>query len=171
VAELLARDEDDRIAIEGLQPGNRALKPDDVVKVATVEAAVQSGDDRQLLSEAEEGPAAASEIAARIEHDAAQPSGELRLAAEVSELFDQGAADILRDVVGIRPRAGHLPGKSVNPIIVTPEQGFESLAITGHGGGEQISIRIIVGWRHRILFARSMAVTLPIGRRSLAPSR
>ena len=64
-------------------------------------------------------------IATGVNDDAAQPSGEFRFAFETVDLLDQGAAHVLRDIVGVRGRTGHAPGNAVDAVIVAAEQRFE----------------------------------------------
>ena len=86
--------------------------------------------------------ATSPKVAAGVEGDPRQPGRELRVAAKASDLLDKGAADLLRDVVGIRARSGQPPRETVDSIIVTTEQRLERLAIAGNGRGDKIDIRI-----------------------------
>ncbi len=123
---LLARDQDDGVAIDRLEPADRALDPHPVVQVSAVGPAGQSGEHAQLLGETLERAPAAVMVAAAVEHDAAQPRREQGLAAKAVELFDQSAADVLRDIVGVGARSGHLPGEPVDAVVVPAEQFAEA---------------------------------------------
>ncbi len=88
------------------------------------------------------GAAAAPEVAAGVEGDAAQPGGEFGLAAKAADLLDQRAADVLGDVVGVGARSGQLPGEAVDAVVMPLEQGRERVAVAGAGGGDETGIWI-----------------------------
>jgi hypothetical protein len=96
----------------------RAVDPHPVVQVAPVGSAHQSGEYGQLLSEALERAAAAMVVAAAVDHDAAQPGREFGLAAKAADLFDEQAADVLGDILRVRPGSGHLPGERVDSVVM-----------------------------------------------------
>src|SRR3954464_4449089 len=98
MGELLARDQQRRLAIGRLQPSDRALQPDRIVKVAPVRRRCEACNYRKALWEGAERAAAAAKVARCVEGDAAQPGGELRLAAIATDLLDQRAAHVLRDI-------------------------------------------------------------------------
>jgi len=142
MAELLPGDQHHGVAIDGLELRNRAPDPHRVVEVAAVGAACQAGEHAKPFGEAEERALAAAVVAAGVEDDAAQPGRELRFAAEATDLLDQGATHVLRDVVGVGARAGQLPGEAVDAIIMPAQQRGEGVAVAANGRGDQRGIRI-----------------------------
>src|SRR5687768_9583527 len=122
MAELLARHQYHRVAISGFEPRDRALDPDRVVKIASVRAAREPGDHGKTFGQPAKRSAAALQVAAGVDDDAAQPGAEFRLAPKGRELLDQDAAHVLRDIVGIGARSGELPGEAVDAVIVPIEQ-------------------------------------------------
>jgi hypothetical protein len=140
MGELLARDEDHGVAEGGLQAGDGAFDPDGIVKVAAVGLFGEADEHGQLLAEGAEGTAATAPVAAGVEGDAMKPSGELGLAAIAADLLDQGAADVLGDVVGVGPRSGQLPGEPVDAIVMAFEQRCERVTIAGGSGCDETRI-------------------------------
>ena len=122
MAELLAADQHGRVAERRLQPGDRALDPDRVVKIPAVRRGGEAGPDCEPIGEAAERAAAAAQVAAGVDGDSAQPGREFGLAAKAADLVDEDAADVLGDVVGVGPRAGQLPRQTVDSVVVKPKQ-------------------------------------------------
>ena len=153
MAELLARHQHHGVAIGRFEPRDRAPHPDRVVQVAPVRSAREAGDDRQTFGQPAKRSTPALQIAAGIEHDAAQPGAELRLTAKHGELLDEHAAHVLRDIVGIGARSGELPGEGVDAVIVPVEQRRERGSIAAHSRGNQPGVRIFSPLRHQGLCA------------------
>ena len=111
--------------------------------VASVRSVRQPGKNGQLCCQAAQRTTTSLNIAGGIDGDTAQPGRKFRLAPKAPDFLDQRAADVLGDIVGIGPRAGQLPGKTMNPVVVPAEQGFERGAVAGNRRGDQVSIRIL----------------------------
>ncbi|KIU01532.1 hypothetical protein QU38_01140, partial [Staphylococcus aureus] len=112
MGQLLPGDQDRGVAIGRRQAGDRALHPERIVQIAPGRAACKAGQHREPLGDTAERPAAAMHVATGVEHDSAQPGGELRVAAKTVDPFDERAAHVLCDVLGIGTRAGQLPGQA-----------------------------------------------------------
>ena len=69
-----------------------------------------------------------------------EPGREPGIAAIGADLLDQGAADILGNIVGIGARAGQLPREAVDAVIMALQQLGERVAIAGGGGGDKTGI-------------------------------
>jgi len=54
----------------------------------------------------------AAQIVGRINHDAVKLGGKARLAAPVAEFRRQGGADVLRQILSLRPAAGKAVDKA-----------------------------------------------------------
>ena len=91
---------------------------------------------------------ATPEIAAGVEGDACQPGREFRFPAEAADLFDQGAADVLGNVVRVRARPGQLPREPVDPVVVAAQQGLERVPASGEDGVDKVNIRIAAEIAH-----------------------
>src|ERR1044072_4779372 len=87
-------------------------------------------------------------VTAGVDRDAAQPGREFRMPAKAADPLDEGAADILNDVVRVGGRPGEPPGETVNSVVVATQQGGERIAIAGDGGDEKVSIRVAAEIRH-----------------------
>lgn len=140
--QLLPGDQHRRVTQRGLQPGDGALEPDRVIEVAAVRLCGQADQDRQPIGEGAERTAAAAQVPAGVESDPEQPGGEFGLAAIAADLFDQRAADVLGDVVGVDPRPGQLPGEAMDPVVMALQQLSERVAIAGTRGGDETGIWI-----------------------------
>ena len=77
-----------------------------------------------------------------------EPGGEFGLAAIAADLLDQGAAHVLRDVVGVGARSRKLPGEAVDPVVMPFEQARERFAVAGDSGGDETGICIAADNRH-----------------------
>src|SRR4029453_2783357 len=119
-----------------------ALEPDRVIEIAAVGFLRQADQYRQPIGEGAERAAPAAQVAAGVEGDAMKPGRKFGLAAIAADLLDQGAADILGNVVVARRGAGQLPRQAVDPVVVTLEQFRERIAIAGAGGGDETGIWI-----------------------------
>ena len=81
-------------------------------------------------------------IAAGIHHDAHEPGAEPGRALEAAELLHQRAADLLRDVLGVRAQPGQPPRQSVDAIVMPPQQGLERVAVAARGAVDEIAVGI-----------------------------
>ena len=142
MGQLLPGDEHGGIAQRRLQARDGALQPCGVIGIAAVGRGGKAGQHRQPVSEGAERTAAAAPVAAGVEGDAVEPSREPGFAAIGGEFFDQGAADILGDVVSVGARAGQLPGEAVDAVVMAFEQLGECVAVAGAGGGDEAGILI-----------------------------
>ena len=140
MGELLAGDEHRRVAQGRFEAGNGALQPDGVIGVTAVLMGGKSDQHGELFGEGAERTAAAAPVAAGVEGDAVEPGGELGVAAVAADLLDQGAADVLGDVVGVGARAGQLPGEAVDAVVMAVEEFGECVAIAGDCGGDETVI-------------------------------
>ena len=142
MGKLLASDENNRVAKSGFQFRDRALHPNCVVGVPRIRSSGYPRKHRQLFAEDSERAAPPSPIPACVEGDSGEPGREQGFAAKAPDLFDERAADILRDVVGVGSRSGELPGDCVDPVVVALEQGGERVTIAGTGSGDETGIWI-----------------------------
>jgi hypothetical protein len=90
-------------------------------------------------------------VPASIEGNSAQPGAELGLPAKASDLFYERAANVLRNVVGIRPRARQLPGEAMDAVVVALEKRREGIAIARDRSGNKTGIWIAADLCHPLL--------------------
>src|SRR5262245_1475626 len=81
-------------------------------------------------------------IAAGIHDDACQPSRKPRLALERVDLLDQGAADLLRNVLRIRVRPRQAPGDPMNAVVMKLQQGAKGVTIARDRALDEYAIGI-----------------------------
>ena len=142
VRELLSSDEHRRVPKRRLHFCDSTLQPNRVVKVTAVGSRRNPGQYGELFAEGEERPAPSPEITAGVEGDAAQPCREFGVATKAPELLDQGAADILGNVVGVRPRSGQLPCEAVDQIVMPLEQRREGSPVAAFRSSDKAGIGI-----------------------------
>ena len=111
----------DTICVQGgYQPGNGESRTPPIIQATTFK--YQSSEQMSRLFDLSES----GYFYTRLQN----PTNDT-VAAKICELFGEDAANVLRDVVGVGPRSRHLPGQTVDAIIVPPQKPFECAAIAG----------------------------------------
>ncbi len=124
-------------------------QPAATMQVAAIVGGRQRHQDGEPVAHLAQGQTTAAMVVAGVDHDAVEPGGEARLAPEAGDLLDQGAADLLGDILGVGGGAGHPPGDAVDAVVVAAQQSLEGATVAARGPRDEVAVRVGVPLRAR----------------------
>src|SRR5688572_23725777 len=155
VRHALAHDEQHGLAHRRIERAERVREPGAAFLVVRGVGVRHGAQHDVFLNEALRRTAPPQRIPAAIDDDAGEPGRKAAAAAEKLELVDQGHADILSDILGIRDRAELPPREAIDEVVMPLEKATERLPVAAERPEHQLAV---VGGLHHADMRRRKTV-------------